>query len=183
MKKVLFIIAQKNFRDEELLDTKEVLEKNDHTCIVASITTEKAYGSQDNIIKPDIAVKDVDYDDFDIVILVGGVGAMDLEQYDEVKNLVTSFFQNNKKVAAICIAPMLLARYEILTEKKATVFKTEESLRSFQEHGVIFEDKDVIQDGNIITANGPHAAKKFGKTIATLLYKIGKNTLWSLPQG
>ena len=53
--------------------------------------------------------------------------------------------------------------------KKATVYKTEESVKQLQESGAEFIDQDLVVDGNLVTANGPSAATKFGEAIVKLL--------------
>ncbi|GAG39121.1 unnamed protein product, partial [marine sediment metagenome] len=87
-----------------------------------------------------------------------------------VINLVQSAHNNGKIVAAICISPVVLAQARLLKDRKATVWngdgKQEEILTA---QGAEYVDQDVVVDSRIVTANGPPAAKKFGKTIAEML--------------
>ncbi|MBN1156698.1 DJ-1/PfpI family protein [Candidatus Woesearchaeota archaeon] len=167
MKNVLFIIAQKNFRDEELETPKTMLEEAGHRCDVASITAEPAKGALGAVVNPDIAIKDVDINEYELVVVVGGAGSPTLMNYPEVLSVV----RGAKKLAAICLGPMTLAKAGVLNGKKATVFETAESRKVFQENGVIFVRKDVVVDGDIVTANGPGAAEEFGEEVAKLLEK------------
>jgi protease I len=63
MGKVLFIIAQMNYRDEELLTPKQILENSGYECDVASITADPATGMLGGVVKPDLAVHSVDLKD------------------------------------------------------------------------------------------------------------------------
>ena len=106
---VLFIIAQKDFRDEELSTPKQILESAGCSCDVASITTEPAKGVLGATVTPELAVKDADINNYDMVVVVGGPGAPDLMDYPEVLSLLQQAEQQNKKIASICLGPMVLA--------------------------------------------------------------------------
>ena len=162
MVKVLLIIAQHGFRDEELFDTKTALEKEDIEVEVASITTEIAKGKMGGSYKPDIAVKDADADDYEYIVLIGGPGAPALGRYGEVMDII----KKAKHVAAICIAPTILAKAGLLIRRRATVWESEESVRILEENGAEYTGEDVTIDDDMITGNGPKAAKKFGEAIA-----------------
>lgn len=65
MGKVLFIIAQNGYQDNELGKPKSILENAGYECKVASITTDTATGALGGRIKPDLAVRDASIDDYD----------------------------------------------------------------------------------------------------------------------
>jgi protease I len=72
-------------------------------------------------------------------------------------------------VAAICLAPVVLARAGILKGKKATYFNSPVSFREMKAGGAVLVDKAVVADSRIVTANGPAAATEFaGAFIGTL---------------
>jgi len=169
MKKILFVIAQNNFRDEEYLVPKEIFEKNNIEVVTASITTGPATGMLGAIVNPDIAVKDGNIADYDAVVIAGGQGAPMLAEHDEVINLVKEAESKGKVIAAICIAPIILAKAGILEGKKATVFSFEDHINTLKSNGAEYVDEVVVVDGRIITGNGPDAAEEFGNEIARLL--------------
>lgn len=169
MTKALFIIAPKNFQDKELLDTRQVLNEAGVETKVASLTTETAEGSLGTKVVPDLAIKDIVLLEYAMVIFVGGPGALGLYEYEEVKKLLTNLKTSEKKIGAICIAPVLLARAGILQGKKVTVYKTEESVKELAEQGAQLIEQDVVTDGRIVTANGPAAAKTFGQALLKLI--------------
>lgn len=170
-KRVLFIIAQQDFRDEELFVPKIIIEKAGIEVVVASITTDTATGKQGRKIVPDIAVKDADIDDYDMILMAGGPGAANLADYEEVRAIFVQARADERPFGAICIAPVNLAKFGVLEDKKVTVFETEESVEIIEEAGAHYTGRDVEIDGNCITANGPEAAEQFGKEIVRLLTK------------
>jgi len=164
-KKVLMIIAPENFRDEELFTTRSELEKAGIEVKVASTTKETVRGMLGGRITPDLTLDEVRVEDWDAIVFVGGVGCQVYFEDETALSLARQAAQQGKKVCAICIAPVILANAGILENRKATVWdgRFKEML---EEKGAKFVDRDVVVDGNFITANGPNAAAKFGKTIA-----------------
>lgn len=169
MKKVLYIIAQQNFRDEELKIPKKILEENGIKVTVGSITKEEARGMLGMRYKPEIAVREANPNDYQALIIAGGTGSPKLADYPEVLNLVKRFFEQKKLIAAICVAPYVLTRAGILKGKKATAFPADFVLAEFRREGVNYTEEHVVRDGNIITADGPEAAEDFGKEIVNVL--------------
>ncbi|MEK7528810.1 MAG: DJ-1/PfpI family protein [Patescibacteria group bacterium] len=168
MAKILFVIAQQDFRDEELFEPKKICEGAGIECTVASITTNEAVGKLGATVTPDIAVKDARPEDYDMLAIVGGPGSPTLAEYPEVLNLV-QFFSKNKKLAAICYGPTVLARASVLNGKKVTFFKDKFSDPIIRQAGGIVTDQSVVTDGNLTTACGPQCATAFGRALVDLL--------------
>jgi len=170
-KKVLFIIAQENFRDEELTRPKKILEDLGAKVIVSSITTDEARGMLGMKILPDVAVRDVNPNDYDALIVVGGSGSPKLADYPEVLNVIRRFDELKKSIGAICLGPTVLAKAGVLNGVLATVYATDWSVSTLERNGATYVDKNVVVDGRIITANGPTSADEFGKKFAEVLGK------------
>lgn len=168
-KKALFIIAQKDFRDEEYEEPKRILKNNGVEVVTASTKKGECTGKFGAKAKAEFGLSEVNVIDYDIIVVIGGPGAAVLGGLPEFNNIIKTAAANNQNLAAICIAPMLFAKAGILKGRKATVFAAPESLRAFEDGGAIYVNKDVVVDGNFITANGPNAAKKFGEAILKLL--------------
>ncbi|MFC1675247.1 DJ-1/PfpI family protein [Candidatus Omnitrophota bacterium] len=167
MKKAVMIIAQDGFRDEELFEPKEVLEKAGIEVKLASIVLSEAKGKLGGKAKPDMLLSDIEAADFDAVIFVGGPGASQYWDDLTAHKLAREAVLAGKVTAAICIAPVTLAKAGVLKGKRATVWSSEgEQLKAA---GADYTAKPVEQDGNIITAAGPFAAREFGQAIAEAL--------------
>ena len=171
-KKVLFIIAQQNFRDEELETPKRILEENGVQTTIASITKNEAVGMLGARVQPDIAVRDTNPDDYDALIVVGGSGSPRLADYPEVLSIIRRFDEQKKLIAAICLAPTVLAKAGILNGVTVTVYPTDWSIATLQKYGANYTKEHVVVDGRIITADGPESAEEFGKKILEILEKL-----------
>jgi protease I len=172
VKKVLFIIAQQNFRDEELEIPKRILEENEIQATIASITKDEAVGMLGARIQPDITVRDANPDDYDALIVVGGSGSPKLADYPEVLSIIRRFDEQKKLIAAICLAPTVLAKAGILDGVTVTTYPTDWSIAVLQKHGANYIKEHVVVDGRIITADGPQSAEEFGRKILELLKKL-----------
>lgn len=167
---ILVIIAQKDFQPIEYFDTRAELEKAGFKVKVASITTNVAVGKDGSRVKPDLAIADAKTSDYKAIVVIGGPGAPELANHEEVLELLNEFNEQNKIIAAICIAPVILAKAGLLEGKKATVWNGDmEQSAVLESAGAKYVNEQVVVDGKIITANGPMAAKEFGKTIAKKL--------------
>ncbi|MFN3531988.1 MAG: DJ-1/PfpI family protein [Candidatus Brocadia sp.] len=166
-KKAVMIIASNNFRDEELLKPREVLEKNGVTVTVASSSLKEAKGMLGAKVKPDILFTDINVADYDAIIFVGGSGADEYWDNPTAHKIATDANSAKKIVGAICIAPVTLAKAGLLKNKKATTYSS--TINDIKSAGANYTGADVERDGNIITASGPAAAQKFGETIVKAL--------------
>ncbi len=169
MSKVLMIVAQEGFRDEELLVPKEILERAGHTVKVASISRAKATGSQGASVMPDMAAYEANPEYFDAIVVVGGPGSPALAKSKEVVGLVEKAHRKGSIVAAICLGPMTLAAAGVLSEKRATVFPSGEGIEALKNGGANYKEEPVVVDGKIITADSPQSAGEFGNAIAEKL--------------
>jgi protease I len=165
-KKVLMVIAPNDFRDEEFFDTKEILEQAGIEVTVVNSTGQPSKSMFGKIVTPDRNFYNIDIDDFDAIAFVGGQGAPAYFDSRQAYNLAKEFNESGKIVAAICIAPVILARAGLLSGKKATVFPS--GRNDINAVGTYTGNK-VEKDGNIITACGPEAAIDFGKAIVEAL--------------
>lgn len=166
MAKVLSIIAAEGYQDQEYEDSKKALEKRGHTVITAS-TVPEAHGKFDSTTKTDILLNEVKTEEYDAVAFIGGPGCSQYFNHPIAHNIAKSFYEAGKPTCAICAAPSILANAGLLKDKEATCYESE--AQNLTNKGSIFTGKAVTIDGNIITANGPKAAKKFGKKIAKAL--------------
>lgn len=164
---VLMVIAQEGFRDEELTVPKALFEERGYKVEIASRTLKEAKGMLGLWVKPDLTLNDVDLKKYKAVIFVGGVGTKEYFDDPLAVKLVKETTAKGKILGAICLAPVILARAEVLKGKKATVWPSEaETLRK---KGAEYTGKPVEVDGNIVTANGPKAAKAFAEKVLELL--------------
>jgi protease I len=172
-KKVLMVIAPKDFRDEELIDTKRVLEEAGARVTVASRTLAESKGMFGAAARPDIALDRALAADYDAVVFVGGSGSKTYFDDPQAHALARDAAGAGKLVGAICIAPSILAKAGLLKGRKATVWDDKGPAGPFAANlragGATFTDEDVVRDGRFVTANGPKAAEKFGRMLVESL--------------
>ena len=165
-KRVLMVIAPDNFRDEEYFNTRKVLEDAGIEVTVVNSTGQPSKSMFGKIVKPDKNFYGIDSDDFEAIVFVGGSGTSVYFDNKQAHNLAKEFNESGKVVAAICIAPVILAHAGLLSGKKATVFPS--SRNEINAVGTYTGSK-VEKDDNIITGCGPEAAVDFGKQIVEAL--------------
>jgi len=168
-KKVVMIIAHRNYRDEELAEPKAILEECGARVVVASTSLKPARGMLKGTVKPDVLLKDVKAKEYDAVVFVGGAGATAYFEDKTAQDLAKEAVKEEKVVAAICIAPCILAKAGVLKHKQATCWASRKHRRIMEKAGARFTSKDVVRDGRFLTANGPKAAKRFGRLLAKML--------------
>jgi protease I len=81
--------------------------------------------------------------------------------------LARDFYDSGKIVAAICLAPAILAKAGLLSGVKATCTPDEEE--NLVAGGAEYTGAPVEVDGKIVTGSGPDAARRFGEKIVELL--------------
>ncbi|MDO8886858.1 DJ-1/PfpI family protein [Candidatus Oleimmundimicrobium sp.] len=167
--KALLIIAKNNFRDEEYIEPREILEANGVEIVVASSSLDTAKGTLGMMVEPDILIDDVNVADYDAIVFVGGAGADEYYDNPQALSIAKESAESGKVLGAICIAPVTLANAGVLNGKKATVFSSK--IADLEAKGVIYVSDNVVQDGNIITACGPHAASAFGQAVLDAMKK------------
>lgn len=172
--KIAIIIAYKDFKDEEYFTPREILEKAGAEIKVVSDNLGVAQGADGGEVSVDIKLSDFKVDDFDAVVFIGGPGAPEHLDNSASYKIAQDAVAKNKILSAICISPIILAKAGVLNGKKATVWTSalnKEPKEILENNGARYQSQDVVVDGNIITANGPGAAKEFGKTIVEILGK------------
>ncbi len=173
-KKILMIIAFRDFRDEEYFIPKDIFQSENIEVVTASNQEGIAIGSEGGEVKVDTTIDNLNLDEFEAVVLSGGRGCLKALDNEKLYNLVKVALNQNKIVAAICISPVILAKAGVLKGRKATVWSSEldkSAIKILEKEGAVYQSKPVVVDGKIITAAGPFAANEFGKEIVNLLKK------------
>ncbi len=172
-KKILLVISQEQFRDEECFVPKQLFEAAGVKVAVAAESTEIAKGMLGGTIKPDLTISEVRIDDYDAMVISGGSGSIKyLWDNKDLHKLVKEADARKKVVSAICISPVVLARTGALKDKESTVFKGPDTVRELKEHGAVYLDREVVVSGRVVTGRDPASADAFGKAVLEALKKI-----------
>ncbi len=172
--RILMILVKEGYRDEEYEVPKGVFESEGFEVVTASTELGEAKGKLGGFAHVDVCVYDVQAKDFDAVVFVGGPGAPSYWHDLRVEKLLQDFSELKKVVAAICIAPTILAYAGLLEGKRATVFNEDQDHvgeNILREKGALYTRADVIVDGNFVTACGPKPAEEFALAVVGVFHE------------
>ncbi len=167
-KNILMIIASKNFRDEEYFIPFNIFQKEGAKITTASSVKGEVIGIEGGEARSALTLKEVNIRNFDAVVFVGGDGTKEYFDNDDAHRIIQETVNTNKILAAICIAPVILARAGVLKGKIATVWSSivsKSGEKELKEAGCTVSEKRVVQNEKIITADGPSVAGEFAEAI------------------
>jgi deglycase len=115
----------------------------------------------------DRKVEDVGIEDYDALVIPGGVGNPDTMRADEnAVRFVREFFEAGKPVAAICHAPWMLVEADVVRGRRLTSFW---SIKADVENaGGNWVDEEVVVDGNLVTSRNPDDLPAFNQELVEL---------------
>ena len=163
-KRAALIVASRDFRDEELFETRRILERAEIRTVIASSRTGPLQGMLGGTAEATSFVRDLIVDDYDAIVFIGGVGAMEYFDSPAALSIAREAADKKKVLAAICVAPTILANAGLLRGVRATSFLSERE--ALQVAGANYTGSPLERDGLIITARDPVAAAMFGQAIA-----------------
>jgi protease I len=168
----ILIVATDGFEEWELFGPREILQKRGAEVVLASLTTDPIQGTihddPGKTIRPDLTVDEVNADDFDALILPGGVRNPDtLRMHVNVIRLIRDFADQAKPIAAICHGPWLLVEANLLDGRTATSWP---SIRTdLRNAGATVVDEPAVTDGNIVTSRNPQDVEAFTNALIDLV--------------
>jgi len=116
-------------------------------------------------------LQEVNSDEYDILIIPGGRAPESVRKDKKALEIAKNFFQKNKPVSAICHGPQLLITADLIKGKHATSYKS--VAQEMKDAGVIYENKEVIIDGNLVTSRQPSDLPAFLRETISMLKREG----------
>ena len=153
----------------EAVTVIDLLRRANVEVITAALTPEPVTGSRGVILIADTTLdKAAQIDDFDIIILPGGLpGADNLADSPLLARVLKRMAKEGKYIAAICAAPRVLALAGLLEGKRVTAYPGFIDGGHFP--GLHFTGQAVEVDGKVVTSRGPGTAMDFALTLIELL--------------
>jgi protease I len=151
--KFLLFVAPKDFKDETLATIRTFFDRWKVDYQITSYSNKECVGYHGAVCKPDINAAKVNPSDYDGLILIDGRGLEDykLFEYRPLLDTVMLFDQHKKIIGAVNNAIKIVARANIIKDKKISTPNEEETKRLVMLfHGVPSEESIEIS-GNIIT--------------------------------
>ena len=175
----VLIVATDGFEEWELFGPKQILKRRGAEVVLASLKTDPiqatVHDDPGRTIRPDTTVDEANADDFDALILPGGVRNPDtLRLHGNVIDLIRAFHRQGKPVAAICHGPWLLVEADLLRGRTATSWP---SIRTdLRNAGANVVDEAAVTDGNIVTSRNPQDVEEFTNAILDLVENAAEVT-------
>jgi len=168
----VLIVATDGFEEWELFGPRQILQERGAEAVLASLTRDPieatVHDKPGKTIRPDLTIEEANADDFDAVILPGGVRNPDqLRLHGDVIALIRLFAEQGKPVGAICHGPWLLVEADLLRDRTATSWP---SIRTdLRNAGATVVDEPSVTDGNIVTSRNPDDVEAFTNALIELI--------------
>jgi 4-methyl-5(b-hydroxyethyl)-thiazole monophosphate biosynthesis len=128
--------------------------------VTAGLRDGPVKASRGVVLLPDTTLDAVLGDDFDMIVLPGGLpGADHLDQDPRVHRLIQRLAEQGKFTAAICAAPKVLASAGVLDGRRATAYPGVIDASALPATRVL--EQAVVVDGTVVTSRGPGTAMDF----------------------
>lgn len=147
------IVSADQFEDLELLVPYYRLKEEGFKVDVASVSKGKITGKHGYEVDVNKSLAEVKSADYDLLVLPGGKAPSALRKEPAALEIARDFFNRNKPVAAICHGPQILTTAGVLTGRHATSYHSVAG--ELIESGALYEDSEVVVDGNLVTSREP----------------------------
>ncbi|MGB3152245.1 MAG: type 1 glutamine amidotransferase domain-containing protein [Maribacter sp.] len=166
--KRIAILATNGFEESELKSPKEAMENAGFKVDIVSLENGEikgwANGNWSNSYKVDRNVKDVSAEEYNALMLPGGVINPDqLRRNEDALVLVRDFFKMKKPVAAICHAPQILISADVVKGRKMTSFSSIKD--DLINAGANWVDQEVVVDEGFVTSRNPNDLPAFNSKL------------------
>ena len=168
----ILIVATDGFEESELFGPLQILRDKGAEVRLASSDLNPiqatVHDDPGKTIRPDLTVEQARAEDYDALILPGGVRNPDqLRTNKAAVELIRAFADAGKPVAAICHGPWLLVEADLLRGKTATSWP---SIRTdLTNAGANVVDQPAVTDGNIVTSRNPDDVPAFTEAVIRLI--------------
>lgn len=163
MASVLVPLAE-GFEEIEAVSIIDVLRRGGIEVTTAYLFNREVNGANGITVLANMSIDDVDPDEYDMMVLPGGMpGAEHLRDDERVQKLLRYFDEKGKRVGAICAAPIALEKAGVLDDDDE--YTCYPSYEQQIKHGHFTDQYKVVKSGNVLTSRGPGTAICFGLAI------------------
>lgn len=154
----------------EFIATVDILRRGGVQVTMASLDGGPVKGRSGITIVPDAALADVMNDEWEMVVLPGGLPNAHLLRDDpNIQAVVTRLRNERKSVAAICAAPTALAAYGMLDGMRVTSYPGSEAEVREKAPSAVYVDETVVEDDFLVTSRGAGTAVEFALRLVARL--------------
>ena len=167
--KALFLSADA-YEDSELLVPYYRLLEEGLVVDIASMKKQPIKGKHGYEVEVTKTLAEVKPEDYDILVLPGGKAPEAVRKDPKAVEIARDFFKKGKPVAAICHGPQTLITAGLLRGRHATCYRT--VVDELRASGAIYEDKEVVVDGNLVTSRQPSDLPAFMREMMKMICSI-----------
>lgn len=158
-KRRILVPLAAGFEEIEAIAIVDVLRRAGLEVTTASLEPGPVPGAHGITIEADAELGALDGSDFDVLVLPGGMpGTTNLADDERVLALVRSMHTAGRTTAAICAAPMVLAKAGVVSGVPVT---SHPSVREQLGDASVQDAPRVVRSGTIVTSQGPGTALEF----------------------
>ncbi len=183
MARVLIPLAQ-GCEELEAVTIIDLLRRADIEVVTAGLDALPVTASRGVVLIPDADLDQVLDDDFDMIVLPGGLpGADNLDNDPRIHQLLRRMQDKGKYTAAICAAPKVLANAGLLADRQATSYPGVIDAMDLPSTRVL--EQAVVIDGKVITSRGPGTSMDFALALIEQLagFEVRESVETSLVRG
>ncbi|WP_413568103.1 type 1 glutamine amidotransferase domain-containing protein [Bdellovibrio sp. HCB117] len=164
--KNIAILATDGFEESELFEPKKALDDAGAKTTLISLKEGEIKGwaktNWGKSIKVDLTVEKASPDDYDGLLLPGGVMNPDkLRKESKAVEFTKKFAESGKPIAAICHGPQLLIETGMVKGRRMTSYPSVKT--DLKNAGATWEDKEVITDNGLVTSRKPEDIPAFNR--------------------
>jgi protease I len=168
-KSILVVLPARDFNEQEYLNVKNILEKSNFKLFIASDAYALCVGNNGLKVRPDVSFLNINEKNFAAILFIGGSGVKNYWDNSNLHIIARSFHKNKKPIAAICSAPVILAKAGLLSNIEATSYPADKT--ELEREGAKYKDLPVVVDQKIITAQGAAAVTEFSNAVIDQISK------------
>lgn len=161
---MVYILLGKGFEETEAIAPGDVLRRAQIPVQYVGIGGKLVEGAHGISIQADITLEEMDLAHMDMIVLPGGMGGVtSIEESEGAMAAVEYALKQDRYVAAICAAPMILGKRGYLDGRNAVCYP---GCESGMGQAIVHPEQETVVDGKIITGRAPGAAIEFGLQLA-----------------
>jgi protease I len=165
------ILATDMFEQVELVEPRQALEDAGAETELLSLEEGEIQGfnhyDRADLFRVDRAVADAEVQEYDALLLPGGVGNPDTLRTDEdAVDFVRTFVESGKPVAAICHAPWTLVEADVVSGRRLTSFHSIKT--DVRNAGGNWVDEEAVVEDNLVTSRQPADIPAFNEKMVEL---------------
>jgi protease I len=168
------IISADAYEDSELLVPYYRFLEDGIEVDIASMKKQPIKGKRGYEVEVTRTLAEVRPEDYDILVLPGGRAPEAVRREPAAVEIARDFFRKGKPVAAICHGPQTLITAGLLKGRHATCFRT--VVDELKAAGAIYEDNEVVVDGNLVTSRRPSDLPAFMRETMKLIRRAAEKS-------